>query len=206
VLGAWVASAGFAASSPLDRFLDGLNTWQAEFTQQLSDSKGREQSRASGVILVSRPGRFRWEVRPSSSGPVQYSQLLLSDGRNLWFHDRELEQITVKPAAGALNGAPAALLAGGGDWRALFVVRALPRAGGLDWIEVRPRRSPAEFRDARLGFIGAELRRMVLRDNLGQRADIEFQRGQRNPVVPKALLEFTPPIGVDVIGVPVATR
>lgn len=188
--------------TPLDRFLDNLTTWQADFAQQLRDGKGRVQSRAEGRMTVSRPGKFRWELRPAGPGPTQYSQLLLADGRNLWFYDRDLAQVTVKPATTALASAPAALLAGGSNWREGFLVRSLPRAADLDWLEVRPRRANAEFRDLRLGFAGADLRRMVVRDNLGQIAEIEFRNAQRNPAVPRELLEFTPPGGVDVIGAP----
>lgn len=187
---------------PLDRFLDKLTTWQADFVQQLQDGKGRVQSRAEGRMTVSRPGRFRWELRPPGPGPTQYSQLLLADGRNLWFYDRDLAQVTVKPAATALASAPAALLAGGSNWREMFLVRSLPRTAELDWLEVRPRRANAEFRDVRLGFAGADLRRMVVRDNLGQIAEIEFRNAQRNPALPRELLEFIPPAGVDVIGAP----
>ena len=188
--------------TPLDRFLEGLTTWQAEFVQLLQDGKGRVQSRAEGRIVVVRPGRFRWELRPVAPGPTQFAQLVLADGRNLWFYDRDLAQATVKPASSALASAPAALLAGGANWREAFVLRVLPKAGGLDWVEVRPRRANSEFRDARLGFAGAELSRMVLKDSLGQVADIEFRRAQRNAVVAKTELEFVPPKDVDVIGVP----
>ena len=201
-----LAAAGAMAAgverTPLDRFLDKLVTWQADFVQLLKDSNGRVQSRAEGRMLVSRPGRFRWELRPPGPGPTQYSQLLLADGRNLWFYDRDLAQVTVKPAATALTSAPAALLAGGGNWREVFLVRSLPRAADLDWLEVRPRRANAEFRDVRLGFAAAELRRMVVRDSLGQIAEIEFGNAQRNPAVPGELLEFIPPSGADVIGAP----
>jgi outer membrane lipoprotein carrier protein len=194
--------AATAERTPLDRFLDGLTTWQADFSQLLQDGKGRTQSRAEGRMLVSRPGRFRWELRPAAPGPTEFSQLVLADGRNLWFYDRDLAQATVKPASAALASAPAALLAGGANWRDGFVLRSLPKAAGLDWVEVRPRRANAEFRDARLGFIGNDLSRMVLKDNLGQVANIEFRRTQRNPVIAKAELEFVPPKDVDVIGVP----
>lgn len=201
-LAAATALAAGIERTPLDRFLDQLTTWQADFVQQLRDGKGRVQSRAEGRMTVSRPGKFRWELRPAGPGPTQYSQLLLADGRNLWFYDRDLAQVTVKPAATALASAPAALLAGGSNWREVFLVRGLPRAADLDWLEVRPRRANAEFRDLRLGFAGADLRRMVVRDNLGQIAEIEFRNARRNPAVPVELLEFTPPGGVDVIGAP----
>lgn len=198
-------SSSRASNTPLDRFVAGLGTWQAEFSQQLRDSKGRLQaSRSEGLLSVMRPGRFRWELRSPGPGPVAFSQLLIADNLNLWFYDRDLEQVTVRPARDALTTAPAALLAGAPGWRDQFLIRNLPKSSGLEWMEVRPRKSSSEFREARLGFSGLELRRMLLKDSLGQTSEIEFRNARRNPALAAALFEFVPPAGVDVIGAPVA--
>jgi outer membrane lipoprotein carrier protein len=205
--GIWPALCIAQNATPLDRYLTGLATWQAEFSQHTRDAKGRLQpANSEGLLAVMRPGRFRWELRSPGPGPVAYSQLLIADGRNLWFFDRDLEQVTVRPARDALTTAPAALLAGAPGWRDQFVVRNLPKSAGLDWMEVRPRKSSAEFRDARLGFAGLELRRMLLKDSLGQTSEIEFRNARRNPPLAAAMFEFAPPAGVDVIGVPVPAR
>ena len=83
-------------------------------------------------------------------------------------------------------------------------LRAASRSAGLEWVRVIPRRGDAEFREARLGFAGGELRRMEIDDKLGQRAVLSFTAARRNLSVPPEKLQFTPPPGVDVIGKPVA--
>lgn len=128
--------------------------------------------------------------------------MLVADGRNLWFYDRDLEQVTVKPADVTLTATPAMLLSGTGDIRVAFDVQALPRAAGLDWVQVTPRADDADFRDARLGFAAGALKRMVLHDKLGQTATLIFGKAVRNGAVNAAELHFTPPPGVDVIGTP----
>lgn len=188
-----------APTTALDRYLAGLTTLRAAFSQRLVDARGVTVQEGDGSLVVQRPGRFRWEVRPAGA---EGGQLLVADGRNLWFFDRDLEQVTVKPADAALTATPAMLLSGAGDIRAQFDVKALPRAGGLDWVQVTPRASDADFRDARLGFAGRDLKRMELHDKLGQTATLVFGRTARNGAVAPAELRFTPPPGADVIGTP----
>ncbi len=188
-----------AASTPLDRYLDGLTTLRAEFSQRLVDGRGVTVQEAEGRLVVQRPGRFRWEVRPSGA---EGGQLLIADGRNLWFFDRDLDQVTVKPADATLTATPAMLLSGVGDIRAVFDVKTLPRAAGLDWVQVTPRANDADFRDAKLGFTGRELKRMELHDKLGQTSTLIFGRTTRNGPVDAAELRFTPPPGADLIGTP----
>ncbi len=192
-----------SASTTLDRYLANLTTLRVEFTQRLTDSRGRALESVAGTLIVQRPGRFRWEVRASDAPPgAPFTQLMVADGRNVWFYDRELEQVTVRAAAGALTATPAMLLSGTVELREAFELRDAPKRAGLDWVVVRPRRADAEFSEARLGFAAAELRRMELRDKLGQTAVIDFGRAVRNRNVAVEELTFTPPPGADVIGRP----
>ena len=54
----------------------------------------------------------------------------------------------------------------------------------------------------RIGFkgFGSELKRMVLKDKLGQTVSIEFVSSARNGAVEATEVSFTPPAGADVIG------
>jgi outer membrane lipoprotein carrier protein len=95
------------------------------------------------------------------------------------------------------------LLSGSVDLRTAFDLADAGRHDGLSWVKVRPKRGDAEFREARLAFQGADLRRMELDDKLGQKAVLIFGTAVRNgPVAPEETT-FTPPPGVDVIGKPV---
>jgi len=204
-LPAYALAAGTVAArsdTALDRFLAGLTTLRAEFTQTVRDARQRQVADVRGVLLVQRPGKFRWEVLPAD-GSSSAGQVLVADDRNLWFLDRDLEQVTVKPAASALTATPAALLSGAEDVRAAFRIDSAGRDSGLDWVRVSPLAADADFRDAMLGFSGNELRRMILNDKLGQVATISFTRMARNGPIKPAELVFTTPVGADVIGTPV---
>lgn len=195
-------SQAWSAGTALDRFLEGLTSLRAEFTQTLADSRGRRLESVRGTLVVQRPGRFRWEVRPIDAVGAEPTQVMVADGRNVWFHDRELDQVTVRPSGNALTATPAMLLSGGGDLDAAFILTAAGTAAGLQWVRVRPRRADAEFREARLGFSGGEIRQMEIEDRLGQKASLRFDNSLRNATIDPAELSFTPPPGVDVLGTP----
>jgi outer membrane lipoprotein carrier protein len=189
------------AQTTLDTYLEHLKTLRAEFSQVVTDSKGRQVQDAKGKLVIVRPGKFRWELTPTN-GTSSSPQLMVADGKNLWFYDRDLEQVSVKPATSALTATPAGLLSGEGSIRELFTVSPAGRKDGFDWVLVTPKESDADFREARLAFAKSELRRMVLKDKLGQTVRLDFVTSERNPPVAEAEVKFTPPADADVIGTP----
>jgi outer membrane lipoprotein carrier protein len=191
-------AASAAAQTPLDDYLAHLKTLRAGFSQTVTDGKGEQVQQAQGTLVIVRPGRFRWELTPDGGSP----QLMVADGRNLWFYDRDLEQVSVKPASSALTATPAGLLSGEGNVRELFTVKPDGRKDGFDVVLVVPKQPDADFREARLSFGRGELKRMVLKDKLGQTVRLDFDSSERNPPVAEAEVNFSPPEGADVIGTP----
>ena len=188
---------GATGATALDRFLDGLTSLRASFSQVVVDGAGKELERGEGSLLVRRPGRFRWEYAPVGAG----AQLMIADGANLWFYDRELQQATVKPAAAALTATPVMLLSGTtAELRAAFTISDAGARDSLDWVQVTPRSATAEFSSAELGFRGLQLARLVIHDRLNQTDTLSFTRSTRGARIDDAELRFTPPPGVDVIG------
>jgi outer membrane lipoprotein carrier protein len=200
-----VATVAAAASTPLDSYLDDMKTLRASFVQTLADAHGKEIDRSTGTLIVSRPGKFSWEIHPQNMGKgssADSGQLMVADGRNLWFLDRDLQQVTVKPADAALSATPAMLLSGTVDVRKNFTISPAPKRDGLDWVLVEPHGTDADFRHALMGFDGKDLKRMILEDKLGQTATVMFDHVERNGKVAPEEVSFTPPAGVDVIGTP----
>ena len=198
------APAAHAASTPLDAYLDNLKTLRADFLQTLADAHGREIDRATGTLIVARPGKFSWAIHPQSptGSSTGAGQLMVCDGTNLWFLDRDLQQVTVKPVDAALTATPAMLLSGGADVRANFKISPAGERTGLSWVLVEPQGTDADFRSALFGFANDDLKRMIVEDKLGQTATIIFQKIARNAPVAPAEVSFTPPKDVDVIGSP----
>ncbi|MGQ0428897.1 MAG: outer membrane lipoprotein chaperone LolA [Gammaproteobacteria bacterium] len=178
--------------------LGGLASLRAEFRQSVTDAQGRVIEEAEGSVAFARPGRFRWDYRVPQ-------QVIVSDGHTVWFHDVELEQVTIRGAAETLAGTPAMLLASGAELLAEFAITDGGPHDGLDWSRLTPRRSGGDFRELRLGFEGRDLRRMLLLDRLGQVTRLDFERIERNPALDASLFTFVPPPRVDVVGRPPAS-
>ena len=208
--GTAAASAAPQAPTPLDRYLKNLKTLRVKFLQTVADAHGAEVGRSTGTLIVERPGKFRWDIHPQSTagGAAQADspdsgQLMVSDGRNLWYFDRDLQQVTVRPVTAALSATPAMLLSGTVDVHEHFTETSGGKRDGLDWVYVEPRSTEADFKSALFGFDAkGTLQRMILEDKLGQIVTIIFQDVEVNAPVPAAELTFTPPSGADVIGTP----
>ena len=195
------AAKAAATQTPLDTYLDNLKTLRTTFLQTLVDSHGKETDRSTGTLIVVRPGKLRWEVHPDGSAASE-GQLMVADGRNFWFLDRDLQQVTVKPADAALSATPAMLLSGSGDVRKNFKLTPAGTREGLDWTLVEPLGNDADFRSALFGFEKGDLKRLILEDKLGQTATVVFQKIEKNGPVAPDEVSFTVPKGVDVIGKP----
>jgi outer membrane lipoprotein carrier protein len=198
-----VPVAADSVSTPLDKYLSDLKTLRTSFLQTLADGQGREIDRSTGTLIVARPGKFSWDIHPQTGDTSKGAgQLMVSDGRNLWFFDRDLEQVTVKPVDAALSATPAMLLSGTVDVRKNFTLAPAGQREGLDWVLVEPHGADADFKDALFGFANGDLKRMILEDKLGQTATIMFDHIERNVPVAAQETSFTPPKGADVIGKP----
>ncbi|OZB51135.1 MAG: outer membrane lipoprotein carrier protein LolA, partial [Thiomonas sp. 15-63-373] len=100
--------AAFAANSVqlLEQWLQQTRGGSAQFTQTVSNPKGPAQAPATGQFAFERPDRFRWDYTKP------YAQVIVSDGKQLWTYDHDLDQVTITPVTQAFKGTPAAIFAG----------------------------------------------------------------------------------------------
>lgn len=194
------ASLALAAPSAdtgrVERYFADLRTLQADFSQQVQDPQQGLLQEAAGQVWIARPGKFRWNYT------APYEQELVSDGVNVWTYDRDLEQVTVKPASEVLTDTPAMLLSGGEPISAVFSIEPEAGEGQMDWYLLRPLARDGTVEEIHLGFSGEELRAMQVTDQFGNRTLLQFQQVRRNQEIDPARFEFVPPPGADLIGVP----
>jgi outer membrane lipoprotein carrier protein len=192
-----VLSAAAAGGSPADQvehYLAGLATWSADFQQTIDDGHGKVLRSAAGHLYLQRPGKFRWDYSQPSE------QLVLADGKKLWFYDKDLAQANVRDMDSTLASTPAVLLSGGSSVSSQFDITALPAAEGLEWFQLKPKHPDTDFQAVRIGFEKGELARMLLADKLNQVTRLSFSGAKRNLKFSADQFSFTPPAGVDVIG------
>ena len=192
-----VQMAHAGAIDKLHRFLETTKTLRADFAQIVVAKNGKKPQQSAGVMMISRPGKFRWQITKP------YAQLLVGDGEKVWIFDEDLRQVSVKKFDAALGSTPAALLVGGNSGNSLdknFTLREAGEHDGLEWLEAIPKGSDSGFEKLQLGFAGNDLKAMELADNFGQTTSLLFARIERNVSLAPSLFHFTPPVGVDVIG------
>jgi outer membrane lipoprotein carrier protein len=189
------ASASASPTSEVEKYLTGLSSWSAEFKQTIEDGQGHVLRSAAGKFYLARPGKFRWDYSEPSE------QLILADGKQIWFYDRELAQANVRSMDATLASTPAMLLTGTGSLSDQFDIKALPDQAGLRWFQLVPKRPDTDFQLVRIGFDkDGELASMFLADKLNQITQLTFTHPVKNPKLAPDLFSFTPPPGVDVIG------
>jgi len=194
VLFATAVQAAGEGKTRLDRFFKDLKTMRADFVQTLVDSDQRVKEQSEGVMLVSRPGRFRLTYAKP------YSQLYVADGKRVWMYDKDLEQVTVRPQSDALGSTPGLLLSSDEPLEKNFRVEELGKHEGFFWVELKPRQKDANFSYIRLALEGDVVRAMEMVDSFGQMTRLYFHAVVRNQKVDAKDFQFTPPAGVDVVG------
>ena len=183
-------------------FVEGTRAAHGEFTQRTSRTDGPagrseqgrpEQSRSeaprtvSGRFAFARPGRFRWEViRPDD-------QLIVSDVKQVWFHDRDLDQVSVRPLGESVGSSPAAILFGSDAIEREFAVREMGVRDGAAWIEATPHRKDAGFERIAIGLRQGLPVAMEIRDAFGQLTRLSFDSVRRDAQPDLSQFRFVAP-------------
>ena len=186
--------------SALENFLRTVRSGRADFTQSVTTPAREGQAprvrQSSGRFEFQRPDRFRFAYQKP------FVQTLVADGRTLWLHDPDLNQVTSRPQVQALASTPVALIASAPDLIALrqaFELSAAPDRDGLQWVLAVPRQRDGALREVRLGLRGNELAALDIVDGLGQRSQIRFTQVETNIALQGDAFQFRPPAGADVI-------
>ena len=204
LIAAALATIAFAAHADgmqaLEAFVKTARTGRAEFTQVVTaPARQGQQARSrtsTGSFEFSRPNRFRFEYRKP------FAQTIVADGRTLWLHDIDLNQVTTRPQAQVLGATPAALIAAAPDLSSLrkdFELANAPDRDGLQWVLATPKVKEGQLTSVKVGFRGNDLSVLEILDSFGQLSIMKFDRLQLNVPVPDGAFEFKPPQGADVV-------
>jgi outer membrane lipoprotein carrier protein len=188
------ALADEAVAQKLNKLLSNSQSFSANFEQVIVDGGGNNMQKTSGELTVKRPGLFYWRTHKP------YQQLLISDGKQTWFYDIDLDQVTVRKTDQRLTNTPALLLSGDvGELTSSFKIIE-NKLGDIDTIfELTPLGKDKVFEMMLLAFHEGQLAEMRLQDGLGQITRLEFSDVKQNPKIDEKIFHFTPPKGVDVM-------
>ncbi len=187
------ASPSGAAYAEFQAFLKNTRSAKGSFRQQVVHPGGRVIESTEGLFAFSRPGRFRWEVKKP------YEQLLVADGEQLFFFDRDLNQVTVRRLGEALTATPAAILFGDGASAVDFTFTEAGARDGLIWLEAVPRSREAGIERMIIGLRAGMPEALDVVDAFGRTSKFTFGALERNPAIDATLFGFRIPPGADVI-------
>jgi outer membrane lipoprotein carrier protein len=190
-----------AHASALDQFKSFVATTKAakgEFTQRQvkTDSANggtiKLSNESTGTFQFARPGKFIWTYQKP------YEQLLQADGENLYIHDKDLNQVTVKKLGNALGSSPAAILFGSNDLEKNFTLKDAGTKNGMEWLHATPKAKDTTFDQIGIGLRNGIPVAMELRDSFGQVSLLTFTKFEKNPPMTDNQFKFAIPKGTDV--------
>lgn len=189
-----LAATSETAVQQLSAQLQAMNSLSAHFKQTINDNAGTLLQRAEGSLTVKRPKRFHWLTEQP------YEHLVVTDGKELWLYDIDLEQITRQAFTADLDKTPALLLSGEVDEISKqYKVAVTEAVDKTLTFTLTPNEPDNLFKQLTISFNNRQLLGMKLKDSFEQLTIIEFSDIKLNADIPDSLFEFVPPDGIDVI-------
>ena len=174
------------------------NDIYASFTQISHLRSVSKPKESSGMVYFKKPGKMRWEY----TNPEQ--QLLVSDGRTMWFYVAEDEQVIVQPAEDAYGSkTPITFLSGMGKLQNDFYMNLLPESDSATAykLELLPKQPQPELAKLILTVDPKtyQIVHTAVYDPYGNITDVYLSNLDINVAPPDDVFTFDIPEGVDVI-------
>lgn len=107
------------ASQDLQERLNKVNSFQASFSQKVTSPEGDLIQEGVGELWLERPNLFNWNMTSPDES------VLVSDGKNLWFYNPFVEQVTVTNLSDATQDTPFLLITRNDprDWKQYSIIQ-----------------------------------------------------------------------------------
>ena len=186
-------------------FIANVKNAEGEFSQQQirppksGEAQPKVLRKSQGRFVFQRPGKFIWETTKP------FEQKVIADGQRLLLWDKDLNQLTIRPAGKSLSASPAAILFGQIAIDERFELIPGGEKGGMYWLELKPKadKSAGDMPYSRVGVgmanglpVGLELH-----DNFGTITLINLSKIRINSNLGAEVFKFNPPPGADVLNV-----
>ena len=200
---------GESGTEQLRQFVRNSKTAEGDFVQQqLRAPKASEPQdkglkvvrQTQGRFVFQRPGRFIWDTQKP------YEQKLIADGKQLILWDKDLNQVTFRPAGQALAATPAAILFGETSLDQHFDLVEGEDRLGMKWVALVPKKNPnakngndLPYTKISVGMVNGLPKALELIDGLGSVVLVTLDKIQLNVNLPANRFTFVPPAGAEVL-------
>jgi outer membrane lipoprotein carrier protein len=169
---------------------------RGEFTQSALNKSLNQTIDARGVVYLKKGGKLRWEYAEPTK------QEIVSDGKTIWIHTPQLNQVNTGAAPEALSGPAGSFLSGLGKLRQHFNVRFLnpaqPKdADGNVVLDLTPKQPLPTLARLVLSLDAKtyDVRKAVVYDQFENTVTMTFTKVAINTGLPDKLFVFVPPKG-----------
>lgn len=182
------------AAQSLSQQLGRQTNIEADFVQYVLDASGSRLQETHGHMVLAQPNQFWWQTADP------FAQLLVSNGKQLWIYDEDLQQVTVQAIDPLKTSTPALLLSGNSvDIGAEFNVVMNQVDHDLILYHLTPKDPESLYQSLRLNFKNNQLLEMQLEDTMHQKTSLNFSNMVFDPQIDETLFEFVIPKDTDVI-------
>ena len=181
----------------LQKHYQQTDSFSAKFKQQITPAGGTRRER-EGTVYYRKPGRMRWEFGG------QDQELIVSDGKQLYSYQPDLNQVIETPLEQAFRSSSAAsFLLGIGNVKRDFDAStpAKPPADGFKHVALKPKNG-GDTIEMGLDPATLDLRALRLTDALGDVTELTFSDIRNGAPLDDKLFAFTPPAGADIVKAP----
>jgi outer membrane lipoprotein carrier protein len=186
-------------------FIANVKNAEGEFSQQQirpprsGETQPKVLKKSQGRFIFQRPGKFVWEtIKP-------FEQKVIADGQRLLLWDKDLNQLTIRPAGKSLSASPAAILFGQVALDDRFELIPGAEKGGMFWLELKPKADKGAgdipYSRVGVGMVNGLPAGLELHDNFGTITLINLSKIRINGHLGAEVFKFTPPPGADVLNV-----
>ena len=184
------------ALDAIQRQYEKVSTFEADFTQRSYVKMMNQTQSIKGTVKIKKPGKMKWVYGDPDT------QILISDGKNLWLYVPEEEQATKVPVESIYSSnTPALFLAGKGKLTRSFNVESVSQENQNILVTLVPKNEDQGL--ARL-ILHADKKNYQITgstvyDKLGNKTEIRFSRIRINREIPEEQFQLKTPPGVEIL-------
>jgi outer membrane lipoprotein carrier protein len=187
-----MAAAAEQDIAELRKLLDATKNLQGDFVQSLYDESNELQEESKGKFMMMRPRKFYWEtIEPMP-------QILVSNDKEIWLYDPDLETASVRPFSDDLQQTPALILSEKiEDLGKQFSVSGKQEKNQHIFTLI-PKVTDGMFQQLILVFEQGLLKEFSMRSNDGQSTRSILSNVKANMMLSEEKFNFKVPEGVEV--------
>lgn len=179
----------------LQDYVNQLQTFKADFVQTQPDEAVFALNTSTGHFELNRPGQLVWEYFQPEE------QKIVVDGPNLWVHDLDLDQVTVRPIDDVKAELPLSWLLYREPIQSKFMIIESGDKNGLHWFNLTPKQA-TYFQSIEVGMKDGEMVEVWMYQSSDNITKVRFTNIQSNLVIPYKTFQFQVPEGADLVGTP----